>query len=67
MNEEYLERAKHKVSDVRLLINAASRRAAELAKGAKPLVPTLPNDDRSSLDLALLEIADGLIVIELCK
>jgi len=65
LNEEYLDRAKQKVTDVRLLINGAARRATELAKGAKPMVPTLPNDERSSLDLALLEIAEGMIVIEL--
>lgn len=64
MNEEYLTRAKEKVDDVRLLINGAAKRAAELARGAKPLVPTLPEDERSSLDIALLEIAEGAIVIE---
>ena len=64
MNEEYLARAKGKVEDVRLLINGAAKRAAELARGAKPLVPTLPDDDRSSLDIALLEIAEGAVVIK---
>ena len=64
MNEEYLARAKDKVDDVRLLINGAAKRAAELARGAKPLVPTLPDDDRSSLDIALLEIAEGVVVIK---
>ncbi len=65
MNEEYLARAKEKVDDVRILINGAAKRAAELARGAKPLVPTLPEDERSSLDIALLEIAEGAVVIEL--
>jgi len=64
LNEEYLARAKDKVDDVRLLINGAAKRAAELARGAKPLVPTLPDDDRSSLDIALLEIAEGVVVIK---
>jgi DNA-directed RNA polymerase subunit K/omega len=64
LNEEYLARAKDKVDDVRLLINGAAKRAAELARGAKPLVPTLPDDDRSSLDIALLEIAEGAVVIK---
>jgi DNA-directed RNA polymerase subunit K/omega len=63
LNEEYLSRAKENVPDVRLLINGASKRAAELARGAKPLVPTLPDDERTSLDIALLEIAEGLVVI----
>ena len=63
MNEEYLARAKEKVSDVRILINGAARRAAELSRGARPLVPTIPQDDRSFLDLALLEIAEGKILV----
>lgn len=63
LNEQYLENARGKVKDVRLFINGVSKRASELARGAKPLVPTLPQDDRSSLDIALLEIADGKIVI----
>jgi DNA-directed RNA polymerase subunit K/omega len=64
LNEEYLARAKEKVDDVRLLINGAAKRAAELARGAKPLVPTLPEDERTSLDIALLEIAEGMVAIE---
>lgn len=63
MNEEYLARAKERVSDVRLLINGASRRAAELGRGARPLVPTMPQEDRTYLDIALLEIAEGMISI----
>jgi len=64
LNEEYLERARAQVEDVRLFINGVSRRAAELARGAKPLVPTLPQDDRSNLDIALLEVAEAKIVIK---
>ena len=64
MNEEYLARAREKVSDVRLFINGVSKRASQLAKGARRLVPTLPNDERSYLDIALLEVAEGKIVID---
>ena len=64
MNDEYLNQAKKKVTDIRLLINGASKRAAELARGARPLVPMLPQDERSHLDIALLEIAEGKIVIQ---
>ncbi len=66
MNEDYLERAKTQVADVRALINGAARRAAELARGGpdgRPLVPVRPDDDRSYLDIALLEIAEGKLVI----
>lgn len=64
MNEEYLERAKQKVADLRVLINGASRRAGELARGARPLVQVMPGDDRSYLDIALLEIAEEKLTIE---
>ena len=64
LNEEYLERAKATVDDVRLLINGVSKRAAELSRGARPLVPTLPQDERSNLDIALLEVAEGKILIK---
>ena len=63
LNEEYLTQAKKKVKDIRFLINGAAKRAAELARGARPLVPMLPQDERSHLDIALLEIAEGKIVI----
>jgi DNA-directed RNA polymerase subunit K/omega len=63
LNEEYLAAAKKKVKDVRFLINGAAKRATELARGARPLVPMLPQDERSHLDIALLEIAEGKILI----
>jgi len=64
LNNKYLADAVKQVSDVRLLINGASKRASELGKGARPLVPTTPNDTRSHLDIALLEIAEGKIIIK---
>jgi len=63
LNEAYLERAKEVVVDVRLLVNGAAKRAAELARGARPLVRVLPQDDRSYLDIALLEIAEAKITL----
>jgi len=63
LNEKYLEQAKTKVSDLRLLINGASKRAGELAHGARPLVPLAPGQEIDFLDLALLEIAEGRLVI----
>jgi len=63
LNEEYLARAKVHVSDVRVFINGVAKRAAELARGARPLVPTLPQDERTHLDIALLEVAEGKIKI----
>ena len=63
MNEKYLEIAKTKVSDVRLLINGAAKRAGELARGARPLVSLTPGQEVDFLDLALREIAEDRLVI----
>ncbi len=63
MNEKYLEMAQEKVRDVHILINSAAKRAAELSRGARALVPTRPDDKRSHLDLAMLEIAEGKITV----
>lgn len=64
MNEEYLARARAKVKDVRLFINGVSKRALQLSKGNRRLVPTLPDDERSNLDIALLEVAEDKVVIK---
>jgi len=53
------------VSDIRLLINAASRRAAELARGSRPLIPLTPGEEVDYLDIALLEICEGKVTIQL--
>ncbi len=61
MNDSYLERAKEKISDPRLLSIVASKRARQLARGGRPMIKT---DDQEYLDVALLEIAEGLIDYE---
>ncbi len=58
MNNEYLYRAKEKIGDSQTLIILASQRAADLAKGARPMVRC---DADNFLDVALLEIAEGLL------
>ena len=59
MNNEYLLRAREKVSDAKTLIVLASKRAAVLATGAaKPMVKC---KDDNFVDIALLEIAEGLL------
>lgn len=63
MNEEMLARARERVSDVRLFINGVSKRASQLAKGAPRLVEIPPNDERSNLDIALQEVAEGKVII----
>lgn len=64
MNEKLLEQAKKLVPDRRILINGASKRAAELARGARPLVPVNPQDEVSFLDIALRELVEGKIVLK---
>jgi len=63
VNEKLLEAARSKVADKRLLINGVSKRAAELSHGGRPMVPSLPNDERNYLDIALQEVAEGKIVM----
>ncbi len=63
MNEEYLAKARQKVSDVRMFIVGVSRRASELAKGARPLIRLIPGEEKDWLDIALQEVAEGKVVI----
>ena len=58
-----LELALEKVGDKRILINGAAKRAGELARGARSLLPINPQDEMSHLDIALLEIAEGKLTI----
>ena len=67
MNNEYLERAKAKIIDPKVLTNVAAQRATELAQRYRPLVPVPPQDDRNYLNIALLEIADGMITVEMTE
>ena len=62
MNDKYLERALEKIPDKRALILLASRRAEAIARGERPLIRS---DEVSHLDLALLEISEGLITYSL--
>ena len=61
MNNAYVARAKEVLPDPRELIVIAMRRANQLANGAKPLIRT--NEDKH-VDVALLEIAEGLIIVD---
>ena len=58
MNNEYLARAKEQISDAKTLIILASKRARALAYGARPMVRC---KEENFLDVALLEIAEGLL------
>ena len=60
MNNEYLAKAREQVPDAKTLIILASKRARLLAMGATPMVPS--KDDENKLDVALREIAEGLLI-----
>ena len=60
MNNEYLAKAREQVPDAKTLIILASKRARPRAMGATPMVPS--KDDENKLDVALREIAEGLLI-----
>lgn len=62
MNDSLLEKARQKITDPKLLSIIASRRARQLARGARPMLKTT---EKEYLDIALQEIAEGLIVVEM--
>ena len=61
MKNEYLDRAKKMIPDPQILSIVAARRARQLANKARPMIKT---DDQEYLDIALLEIAEGLLGYE---
>lgn len=64
MNEKYLQQVLATIPDRRVLINAVCRRITQLSSGARPLVPTLPDDERNWMDIALQEFAEGKIRVK---
>ena len=64
MNIELIEKARARVPSVPVLVNLVSRRVNQLNKGERPLVkPLSAEEDRA--DIALREIAEGLIISEI--
>ena len=61
MNNAYLDRAKKMITDPQILSVIAARRAKQLALGARPMIKC---DSENHLDVALLEIAEGLLGYE---
>ena len=61
MKNDYLKRAKQQITDPQILSIVAARRARQLANKARPMIKT---DDQEYLDIALLEIAEGLLGYE---
>ena len=61
MNNDYLNRARKVITDPQILTIVASRRAKQLATGSRPMIKC---DSDNYLDVALLEIAEGLLSYE---
>ena len=61
MNNAYLDMAKKVISDPQILSVVSAKRARQLALGARPMVKC---DSENHLDVALLEIGQGLIGYE---
>ena len=61
MNNSYLERARKMIDDPQILSVVAAKRAKQLAAGARPMIKC---DSENLLDIALLEIAEGLLSYE---
>ena len=62
MNNNYLALARQKISDPQILSVVAARRAKQLAMGGRPMIKC---DSENLLDVALLEIAEGLLTYEM--
>ena len=58
MNNAYLDMAKKVITDPQILSVVSAKRARQLALGARPMVKC---DSENHLDVALLEIGQGLI------
>jgi len=62
MNNSYLARAKKMIPDPQILSVVSAKRAKQLAFGARPMIKC---DSENYLDVALLEIAEGLLTFEI--
>jgi len=61
MNNVYLDRAKKVIPDPQILSVVVAKRAKQLAMGARPMVKC---DSDNHMDVALLEVAEGLLGYE---
>ena len=61
MNNSYLARARQQITDPQVLAVVAAKRAKQLAAGGRPMIKC---DSENLLDIALLEIAEGLLTYE---
>ena len=63
MNVALIEKARVRVPSIPVLVNLVSKRVRQLNMGERPFVKPLSADEDKS-DIALREIADGLLIAE---
>ncbi len=63
MNVELIEKARVRFPSVPVLVNVVSQRVRQLNNGERPLVKPLSADEDKA-DIALREIAEGLLMSE---
>ncbi len=63
MNVELIEKARARIPSVPVLVNLVSKRVRQLNMGERPFVKPLSMDEDKS-DIALREIAEGLLIAE---
>jgi DNA-directed RNA polymerase subunit K/omega len=61
MNNAYVEKAREKIRDPKLLSIVASKRATQLARGARATVRSM---NENFLDISLREIAAGNVILD---
>jgi len=63
--EEILAQALEKVNNDRYILSVAvGQRADELSKGAKPLIDSTQTKNMKYTDIAIKEIASGVLIID---
>lgn len=66
-NSHYYNQAQSKISDRYLLVNILAKRVRQLKKGADPLIAVEEGNSIPEADIALKEIAEGKIFLEIIK
>ncbi len=63
LDKELLKRARARISSVPILLNVISQRVKQLQAGHRPLVKPTKGQERE--DIALQEVAEGLMTLEI--
>jgi DNA-directed RNA polymerase omega subunit len=64
MNMEYMDKAQERIANTQMLVNLISYRTRQLNAGARPMVKK-DHAEQDNHDIALKEIAEGLLTVEM--